>query len=250
MPSKDKVHRRSRFTLIELLVVIAIIAILAAMLLPMLGKARKKARHTVCINNLGQLAKANFMFTDDHDEYVTQRTESTSSVWYNWPATSRPMTWVQYSWHYYLYQQDYVSDKGLYWTPDDESETKILYPWDGWGYQVHAYSYNPHLLMKITSMNSYQHTTGNTWSVPVLDTTRSANYTLNYDTSQAILAMDRLCNYSNSSGQPNPHASSYVRHMSHMDGHVDSAFGHVPGANLTDGSISGLDVALEAIINR
>jgi prepilin-type N-terminal cleavage/methylation domain-containing protein/prepilin-type processing-associated H-X9-DG protein len=82
----EKLNRQScqktgAFTLIELLVVIAIIAILAAMLLPALANAKKRAQGIGCINNLKQLTLATHIYAGDFQDAIVPNGIGTANAW-------------------------------------------------------------------------------------------------------------------------------------------------------------------------
>lgn len=89
-------RRTSEFTLIELLIVIAMIVILAGLLLPMLNRARDRAKTIDCGSRLRQMSLATDQYASDNDgsiefsqgRYRAERADGNSSAFFG-PITKR-----------------------------------------------------------------------------------------------------------------------------------------------------------------
>ena len=105
-PAEFRQCRVSRgFTLVELLVVIAIVMLLAALMFPVLMRAREAARKTVCVSNLRQIGIAFAMYIDDWDGCF--------------PNTGDPYLWMGRHWRWPLKPYLLMSASRDPATPDD-----------------------------------------------------------------------------------------------------------------------------------
>lgn len=120
-------QKRARgFTLIELLVVIAIVAILAAILFPVLARAKSEAKKTACINNLNQLGKAILLYMESYDDVFPHALDASDKF--------RPQIWWQHpDWQARIANmplmsevlQPYLQNKAVFQCPSDAG-TKVL----------------------------------------------------------------------------------------------------------------------------
>lgn len=92
--------RPGAFTLVELLVVVAILALLAALLLPVLSKARQSPHRAACLSNLHQQGIAWRLYLDDHAGRFPDRRDLKSALpggyrpWASWPASDPRAGWA------------------------------------------------------------------------------------------------------------------------------------------------------------
>lgn len=109
------------FTLIELLVVIAIIAILAGLLLPVLSRAKGKARQIQCLSQTHQLALGLQMYAHDNNDALP---------WPNWGRNGRgwlyqPFNGLPPEPSGAAYQDGllwpYIKNVQVYWCPADNT---------------------------------------------------------------------------------------------------------------------------------
>jgi prepilin-type processing-associated H-X9-DG protein len=105
---------------LELLVVVAIIGILAAMLLPVLQKAKEAGRRTTCANNLRQFAVVIHLYASDNDDGIP--------YWATFPSWGGNGYYPDaFFWPYLGYTANSInSKKNIFYCPSAANKPQVI----------------------------------------------------------------------------------------------------------------------------
>lgn len=92
---RKRLRTIAAFTLIELLTVVAIIGILAAIIIPVTGSVRNKARTVQCAGNIREFARATLLYAADHKDMLP-RLYASNWVADLWPYGGNGRTYVAF----------------------------------------------------------------------------------------------------------------------------------------------------------
>lgn len=80
--------------IVDLLVIVAVVAILAAMVIPMLATAKRRAQNMNCVVNVKQISLASRLWEGDHNGAYPMSYYTTNDV-LEWPATTNIAVYFQ-----------------------------------------------------------------------------------------------------------------------------------------------------------
>ncbi len=227
-------HKRVGFTLIELLVSVGIISLLAALLLPVLSRARESAQRASCTNNLRQIGIAFQLYLlENYDTYPAADDPVSLSPYY-W-------LWMGRGWRTKLteYIPGNEDNPGVFWCPSDPRSVTQ--------YGSTSYAYSMAFYHSPEQIDSMDDITDNYLSA--LPTIPQRSVSVRHPT-QKILVGEWYANHAAFSTDQGWFGIGGKRLYLFADGHVEyldstklnTANDGLPNPNLTVGGISGKDV--------
>ncbi len=127
------------FTLIELILVIFIMAMLASLLVPVIGKAKQRARTVQCISNLRQVGTAMIAYAHDHGDQLPPL--NGGGPWRHPVTPHSPTNW----WHSVLSDLEYlppVEQESGVWVCPNATLEKSPHT-NQWSWGKHPIGYGP-----------------------------------------------------------------------------------------------------------